>query len=292
MQTNERRLMNIAQHSRIATFLAVLALGAACATSGGPDPDALPPEDMTVDYGSVQMIATPAPPKSEPQQPVSILRTETTKTDGPLTEPVAMQQDSNSTRGTPNPSSSLHQPATKPDHAVPSEGRPNHTEDLLLQFPGVSLALGWQPAAANEPAFWCAKSPVNASLWRSVVSQPKFSVKDENGGFLELSWNNAVAFCEELTQRERLAGRLPTGHIYSLPTQTQLERVAGPDRNVNGFSAGWLWTLDADGMDSGTRELQHVIISVDGKRHRWSLRQSILPTGGVGFVVVLTPHDG
>jgi len=36
-------------------------------------------------------------------------------------------------------------------------------------------------------------------------------------------WSNAVAYCEALTQRERVAGRIPTNVIYRLPTEAEWE---------------------------------------------------------------------
>ena len=38
-----------------------------------------------------------------------------------------------------------------------------------------------------------------------------------------VSWNDAVAYCAALTQRERTAGRLPAGYAYQLPTEAQRE---------------------------------------------------------------------
>ena len=38
-----------------------------------------------------------------------------------------------------------------------------------------------------------------------------------------MSWNDAKAFCEWLTERERKAGRLPAGFVVRLPTEAEWE---------------------------------------------------------------------
>ncbi len=38
-----------------------------------------------------------------------------------------------------------------------------------------------------------------------------------------VSWNEAMEFCWKLTKRERSAGRLPAGYVYTLPTEAEWE---------------------------------------------------------------------
>jgi len=43
------------------------------------------------------------------------------------------------------------------------------------------------------------------------------------GSAAHVSWEDAVAFCEKLTEQERKAGRLPDDWEYTLPTEAQWE---------------------------------------------------------------------
>jgi formylglycine-generating enzyme required for sulfatase activity len=39
----------------------------------------------------------------------------------------------------------------------------------------------------------------------------------------QVSWADAMAFCKKLNERERTAGRLPEGYVFTLPTEAQWE---------------------------------------------------------------------
>jgi formylglycine-generating enzyme required for sulfatase activity len=66
-----------------------------------------------------------------------------------------------------------------------------------------------------------------------------------------VSWNDAQMFCEALNARERVAGRLPKGYEYNLPTEAQWEyacRAGTPDATYAGLdSIAWYDANSPDG---------------------------------------------
>jgi formylglycine-generating enzyme required for sulfatase activity len=54
-------------------------------------------------------------------------------------------------------------------------------------------------------------------------TNPSNRTGDLNRPVEQVTWHNATNFCGRLTERERLAGRLPAGHVYRLPTEAEWE---------------------------------------------------------------------
>ncbi len=54
-------------------------------------------------------------------------------------------------------------------------------------------------------------------------TNPSYFTGDLDLAVEQVSWNQAVEYCNRLTAQERAAGRLPTGYEYRLPTEAQWE---------------------------------------------------------------------
>lgn len=72
--------------------------------------------------------------------------------------------------------------------------------------------------------FWMGKTEVTQGQWRSIMGNNPSAFKGDDQRPVEcVSYDDALAFCRMLTERERAAGRLPDGYAYALPTEAQWE---------------------------------------------------------------------
>ena len=71
--------------------------------------------------------------------------------------------------------------------------------------------------------FWMGKYEVTQSEYQAVMgSNPSF-FQGANRPVEQVTWNQAVAYCDALTVQEAAAGRLPSGYEYRLPTEAEWE---------------------------------------------------------------------
>ena len=121
---------------------------------------------------------------------------------------------------------------------VPKEGN-------AFMVSGLSLQMLWCPPGAfhmgspeNEKSrdfdevlrevtlthgFWLGKHEVTQGQWEKVMGTNPSHFKGSQLPVEKVSWDEANAFCEKLTEHERTAGRLRKDQAYQLPTEAQWE---------------------------------------------------------------------
>ena len=81
-------------------------------------------------------------------------------------------------------------------------------------------------------AYWLGKYEVTQAQYEAVMGTNPSNQPDQVGKYYGIgnnypvyyvSWDDAMEFCEKLTEIERAAGRLPEGYEYTLPTEAQWE---------------------------------------------------------------------
>ena len=74
-------------------------------------------------------------------------------------------------------------------------------------------------------AFLLGRTEVTQGQYEAVMgtNPSKFKKVGRNAPVEQVSWDDAMAFCRKLTERERAAGRLSEGYAYTLPTEAQWE---------------------------------------------------------------------
>jgi formylglycine-generating enzyme required for sulfatase activity len=91
--------------------------------------------------------------------------------------------------------------------------------------PGRNKAEGPQMSVTLTNGFWLGKTEVTQRQYEGATgtNPSRFKAAGPDAPVEEVSWIDAMAFCRKLTERERTAGRLPAGYVYTLPTEAQWE---------------------------------------------------------------------
>ncbi|MGE3310112.1 MAG: formylglycine-generating enzyme family protein [Limisphaerales bacterium] len=97
---------------------------------------------------------------------------------------------------------------------------------------------GPQTEVRISRGFWLSKYETTQAEWRDLMgSTPSFFKGDLDRPVERVSWADAVHYCAKLTERERLAGTLPSGFEYRLPTEAQWEYACRAG-STNAFAFG------------------------------------------------------
>jgi len=87
---------------------------------------------------------------------------------------------------------------------------------------------------------------------------------------VSVSWEEATEFCRLLTEQEKVAGRLPAGYEFSLPTEAQREYACRA--GTTGAYAGILDTISWYNNDSNSKTIMHPTHPVGTKQpNAWGL---------------------
>jgi formylglycine-generating enzyme required for sulfatase activity len=80
---------------------------------------------------------------------------------------------------------------------------------------------GPQTRVTISKPFWLGKTEVTQAQWKAVMGNNPSYFKGDDLPVEEVSWTDAVAFCEKLNEMKR--DTLPAGYHYTLPTEAQWE---------------------------------------------------------------------
>ena len=104
---------------------------------------------------------------------------------------------------------------------------------VMLPIPAGSITLGSTSSAdagkekeltqVTLSTFWLGETEVTQAQYAAVMGENSSYFKGPDLPMEQVSWEDAMAFCHKLNERERAAGRLPAGYAYKLPAEAQWE---------------------------------------------------------------------
>jgi tetratricopeptide (TPR) repeat protein len=119
-----------------------------------------------------------------------------------------------------------------PPFAFPQPGKPweNSLGMKFVPVPGTDvLFCVWETRVKDYAAYAAASSGVDRS-WRNPEWQNVLVTSKDDCPVVNVSWEDAKAFCDWLTRKERAAGRLDTWQFYRLPTDLEWSAAVGLGR--------------------------------------------------------------
>jgi eukaryotic-like serine/threonine-protein kinase len=71
--------------------------------------------------------------------------------------------------------------------------------------------------------FWMGIYPVTQEQYQIVMGENPSEFRGQNRPVENVSWEDAVAFCERLTEHASVSGLVPEGYVFRLPTEAEWE---------------------------------------------------------------------
>jgi formylglycine-generating enzyme required for sulfatase activity len=105
-------------------------------------------------------------------------------------------------------------------------------------------ACGMPMVWVADGGFWAGKYLVRQSDLETVGANDPSTFRRPTRPVETISWEAAMAFCEQLNQFEKKAGKLPEGYHYSLPKEAQWETFSA-DANIDLAATSRVSTLSA-----------------------------------------------
>jgi len=100
--------------------------------------------------------------------------------------------------------------------------------------------------------YWMGRTAITQMQWQAIMGNIPCHFQGYDFPAEHITWEDAMAFCQKLTERERAAQRLPNGYIYSLPSEAQREyasRSGTTDDHIEKLeSVAWYNENSSDAM--------------------------------------------
>jgi formylglycine-generating enzyme required for sulfatase activity len=194
-----------------------------------PSPPATPPTTpiQTVQGGSASQVNTPESPPTQPQdtrQQEFIPPTPPQPT--PKSEPTYPRFSFDVVTVNPQGQILDRQQSSAPYQAVDLGQGEGVTLDMVL-IPGGSFMMGSLDSEAGRDSaegpqhqvtlagFWMGKYPVTQAQYQAIMGNNPAKFKGDNRPVEQVSWNDAIEFCDRLSKK--------LGQPYTLPSEAQWE---------------------------------------------------------------------